>query len=111
MDAVRRDQCERSMEGRGDGGDILMKLAVPRARVRDTEYEQVVALGGLLGDRFLGRLVVLSDGDVDRRRVAAFSALRRGTRASAQRSIGGIALVVTTAMATIMVNRFWLRTA
>src|SRR5258708_36291882 len=67
MDAVRRDQCERSMEGRGDGGDILMKLAVPGARVRDTEYEQVVALGGLLGERFLGRLVVLSDGDVDRR--------------------------------------------
>ena len=31
-----------------------------------------------------------------------------GSRASAQRSIGGIAMVVTTAMATIMVNRFWL---
>ena len=30
-----------------------------------------------------------------------------GTRASAQRSIGGIAMVVTNAMATIMVNRFW----
>jgi hypothetical protein len=66
MDAVRRDQRERPMEGRGDRGDILMKLAVPIARVRDTEYEQVVTLGGLLGDRFLGRLVVRSDGDVDR---------------------------------------------
>ena len=29
-------------------------------------------------------------------------------RASAQRSVGGIAMVVITAMATIMVKRFWL---
>ena len=29
-------------------------------------------------------------------------------RASAQRKVGGMAIVVTTAMATIIVNRFWL---
>jgi hypothetical protein len=38
----------------------------------------------------------------------SFSALAIGTRARAQRSIGGIAMVVATAMATIMVKRFWL---
>src|SRR6476646_9272339 len=35
----------------------------------------------------------------------SFSALRIGTRDKAQRSIGGIAMVVATAMATIIVNR------
>ena len=34
------------------------------------------------------------------------SFLRIGSRLSAQRSIGGIAMVVTTAMVTIMVKRF-----
>ena len=38
----------------------------------------------------------------------ARSSSRSGSRPKAQRSIGGIAIVVTTAMATIMVKRFWL---
>ena len=38
------------------------------------------------------------------------SFLRIGSRLSAQRSIGGIAMVVMTAMVTIIVNRFWLST-
>ena len=37
-----------------------------------------------------------------------FSSLRIGRRASAQRSVGGMAMVVITAMVTIMVKRFWL---
>ena len=37
-----------------------------------------------------------------------FSSLRIGSRAKAQRSVGGMAVVVITAMATIMVKRFWL---
>ncbi len=40
----------------------------------------------------------------------SFSSLRIGSRLSAQRSIGGIAMVVITAMATIRVKRFWLST-
>ena len=39
-----------------------------------------------------------------------FSSLRIGMRASAQRSIGGMAMVVITAMVTIMVKRFGLST-
>ena len=208
MDAVADgDQCERSFEGRGDARDVLMKRAVPVARVRDAEHEQVVALLGLpwrppprsdsscaadgdvdrapvssspmlalrvlrlppyalprrdraprlfpfLRPRFLLALVLAWRWDggkmvigkaAQRRRASpasreanlpfglssaassrrsrfatkplasnssrssrSFSALRIGTRASAQRSIGGIAMVVTTAMATIIVNRFWL---
>ena len=38
----------------------------------------------------------------------AFSSRRNGSRASAQRSVGGIAMVVINAIATIIVNRFWL---
>ena len=38
------------------------------------------------------------------------SALRSGSRRNAQRNIGGIAMVVTTAIATISVKRFWLNT-
>ena len=37
-----------------------------------------------------------------------FSSLRIGMRDSAQRSVGGMAMVVMIAMATIMVKRFWL---
>ena len=36
--------------------------------------------------------------------------MRIGSRLSAQRSIGGIAMVVTIAMVTMRVNRFWLST-
>ena len=37
-----------------------------------------------------------------------FSSLRIGSRASAQRNVGGIAMVVITAIATIIVNSVWL---
>ena len=38
----------------------------------------------------------------------SFSSLRIGSRDSAQRKVGGMASVVSTAIATIIVNRFWL---
>ena len=38
----------------------------------------------------------------------SFSSLRIGSRASAQRKVGGMASVVRIAMVTIIVNRFWL---
>ena len=40
----------------------------------------------------------------------SFSSLLSGSRASAARSIGGIAIVVRIAMVTIIENRFWLST-
>src|SRR6185369_11313744 len=65
MDAVAGDDCERSVEGQGNTGDVGMERTVAAHRVGDAREQQIVALAGFRGDGLLARALEPADRHVD----------------------------------------------